>query len=299
MKDNTLYPLVSIISVNYNTDSVTADMLHSLQVVTYPNIEVIVVDNASATDASYLTQLFPHIKFIQNPVNEGFAGGNNRGIEQANGDIILLLNNDTEVAPGFIEPIVALFNSHPDIGIISPKIRYFHAPGIIQYAGGEPINPFTTRGKFIGAGEIDKGQHDTPRQTQLAHGAAMAIHRNVFDTIGMLPEQYFLYYEELDFCAHALRAGYTIWYQPTSVVLHKESMSVGKTSAIKVYYQNRNRLLYIRRNVFGLQGLLARLFFVFISAPAGIVKFLARRQPGFAWQIVRGLGWNLWRKSSD
>jgi hypothetical protein len=297
MGDFKTYPLVSIISVNYNTDTVTAELLRSLRHVSYPNVEIIIVDNASVTDAGCLAKQFPEIKFIQNLKNEGFAGGNNRGIEQSSGQIILLLNNDTEVESRFIEPIVELFSADEQIGIVSSKIRYYNSPGIIQYAGGERINSLTARGKFIGTGEADKGQYDKSHQTYLAHGAAMAIRRSVFDTIGLLPDVYFLYYEELDFCEHAQRAGFTIWYQPQSVVLHKESMSVGKISALKVYYQNRNRLLFIRRNVFGLKGLLSRLFFTFVSVPAGMIKFLLRRKPQFAREIWKGLLWNFGYKA--
>ncbi|TFF34725.1 glycosyltransferase family 2 protein [Mucilaginibacter psychrotolerans] len=287
------FPLVSIITVNYNTDKVTAELLRSLSKITYRNIEIIVVDNASAVDASYLATEFPDIKFIQNKVNQGFAGGNNRGIEVAKGEIIFLLNNDTEVAAGFIEPVVDLFFTSDKIGIISPKIRYFHSPDIIQYAGGDAINPFTARGKFIGSGEKDNGQFNMPIETHLAHGAAMAIHRRVLDKIGLLPEMYFLYYEELDFTEHAQRAGFKVWYQPRSLVLHKESMSVGKMSAIKVYYQNRNRLLFIRRNVFGVKGLISKIFFTLISEPVAILKFLAKGNLAMAGQICKGLAWNM------
>jgi GT2 family glycosyltransferase len=287
------YPLVSIVSVNYNTDRVTAEMLHSLRQVTYPNIEVIVVDNASSVNAGYLAMEFPFTKFIQSLKNLGFAGGSNLGIDAAKGDIILLLNNDTEVAPSFIEPIVALFNDHTEVGIVSPKILYYQSKNIIQYAGGIAINPLTARGKFIGTGEKDAGQYDDPQQTQLAHGAAMAIHRKVFDRIGLLPEDYFLYYEELDFSEHARRAGFTIWYQPASVVWHKESMSVGKASEIKVYYQNRNRLLFIRRNIFGVEGLISRLFFVMVSVPAALLRYAIHGKWHFVGLVWAGLVWNI------
>ena len=293
MENKTVPPLVSIITVNYNTDKVTAELLHSLRLVTYPNLEIIVIDNASITDCSYLAALFPEIVFIQNAVNEGFAGGNNRGIEKASGEIIFLLNNDTEVDAMFIEPAVELFNANAEIGIISPKIKYFFSDNLIQYAGGEPINQFTARGKFIGTGQPDTGQFDIAMQTHLAHGAAMAIHRRVFEKIGLLPEKFFLYYEELDFSEHAQRAGFTIWYQPKSVVLHKESTSVGKLSMIKTYYQHRNRLLFIRRNSFGMKKVISIAFFVFVSTPASLLKYLAAGQTAFASQIWKSLIWNL------
>jgi GT2 family glycosyltransferase len=293
MKMNIESPLVSIISVNYNTDKITAEMLKSLQHITYKNIEIIIVDNASSIDAGYLKDDFPYITFIQNKKNEGFAGGNNRGIEIAKGDIILLLNNDTEVDPDFIEPIAELFATDSSIGIISPKILYYQSKQTIQYAGGTAINAFTARGKFIGTGEKDIAQYNRAHQTHLAHGAAMAVHKKVFDKIGLLPEDYFLYYEELDFSEHAQRAGFTIWYQPRSVVFHKESMSVGKLSTIKVYYQNRNRLLFIRRNIFGLKGLVSRVFFVGVSIPAAVLKNLIRGNWSFAAKIWQGLIWNM------
>ncbi|PWK79350.1 hypothetical protein LX99_01807 [Mucilaginibacter oryzae] len=293
MYSETKFPLVSIITVNYNTDEVTAALLKSLRGVTYPSLEIIVVDNASDSDCAYLKNSFPEILLIKNGCNEGFAGGNNRGIEQAKGDIIFLLNNDTEVDPGFIEPVVKLFMADQSIGIVSPKIHYYHSLGIIQYAGGEPINPFTARGKFIGTGETDNGQYQVPVKTQLGHGAAMAIRRTVFDKVGLLPEKYFLYYEELDFCVQAKNAGFSIWYQPHSLVLHKESMSVGKMSRIKVYYQNRNRLLFIRRNIRGLQGWISRLFFVLISAPLAMLRYIFSYTPRYATEIWKGLIWNL------
>ncbi|AMR30134.1 hypothetical protein A0256_01225 [Mucilaginibacter sp. PAMC 26640] len=285
-------PLVSIITVNYNTSEVTSQLLLSLQWVSYPNIEIIVVDNASITNAAHLAVEFPAIIFIQNNVNEGFAGGNNRGIEAATGEIIFLLNNDTEVAPDFIQPVVELFESNRSIGIISSKIRYYHSPEIIQYAGGTAINPFTARGQFIGSGQKDNGQFDMPMKTHLAHGAAMAIHKKVFDKIGLLPEMYFLYYEELDFTEHAQRAGFEVWYQPKSLVLHKESMSVGRASLLKVYYQNRNRLLFIRRNIFGIKGFISTLFFTVIAMPLAVIKFLFKGQLNMAMQIIKGFCWH-------
>ena len=293
MKSKSTYPLVSIITVNYNTTNVTLQLLQSLQAITYPNVEIIVIDNASVEDVSFFQKKHPEIVFIQNEKNEGFAGGNNRGIKQAKGEIIFLLNNDTEVQKSFIEPVVQLFADNTAIGIVGSKLIYFHSDNTIQYAGGPAINPFTARGRFIGSGEHDNGQYNQATPTHLAHGAAMAIHKKVFDAIGLLPEVYFLYYEELDFCEHAQRAGFSIWYQPQSVVFHKESLSVGKKSPLKVYYQNRNRLLFIRRNIFGIKGIVSRLFFITIAAPLGMAKYSLQGKWQFAGKIWQGLLWNL------
>lgn len=285
-------PLVSIITVNYNTTSVTIELLKSLQQITYTNVEIIVIDNASQENCDAINTHFPAIKFLKNTVNEGFAGGNNRGIEIAKGEIIFLINNDTEVKSDFLEPVVELFNQNSKIGIISSKLIYFDCKDTIQYAGGNPINSLTSRGTFIGTGEKDINQYPNAYKTYLAHGAAMAIHRKVINTIGLLPEMYFLYYEELDFSVHALRAGFEIWFQPLSVVYHKESMSVGKLSGLKVYYRNRSRLLFIRRNIFGFKGLVSKLFYIFIAAPFGIIKFILSGKINYAKMILKGIWWN-------
>ncbi|MDQ3292495.1 MAG: glycosyltransferase family 2 protein, partial [Bacteroidota bacterium] len=240
-------PLVSIISVNYNQARITCEMLASLRQITYPNIEVIVVDNASPTDSpEVIKELYPEVNLIRSTQNLGYAGGNNLGILQAKGKYLFFLNNDTEVEPGFLEPLVEFFEKNPEAGIASPKIKYFDSNDIIQYAGSTGINPWTGRSKTIGQHEPDLGQHNASTVTNLADGAAMMIPMEVIRKVGLMPEIYFLYYEEHDWCEMIKRAGYSCHYIAESAILHKESMSVGKISVLKTYYMNRNRLLFIR-----------------------------------------------------
>lgn len=136
-----------------------------------------------------------------------------------------------------------------NVGLVCPKILYHEEPDIIQYAGFSAINPITGRGRGKGYLEKDEGQYQVAEITQLAHGAAMFIPRKVVKEIGLMAELYFLYYEEMDYCERIKQAGYDIWYEPKSYILHKESMSVGKNSLLKTYYMSRNRWLYLRRNV--------------------------------------------------
>jgi len=134
------HPLVSIITINYDQSRITCELLNSLKGITYPEVEIIVVDNASPTDdPGIIKDSFPEIVFIPSEKNLGFAGGNNLGIRVAKGKYILLLNNDTEVDPGFIEPLVAKLESDPLIGAVSPKIRFHHTPDTIQFAGYSPL----------------------------------------------------------------------------------------------------------------------------------------------------------------
>lgn len=288
------HPLVSIISLNYDHPDITCEMLRSLEKITYPNIEIIVIDNASPNDdPSIIKQKFPEITFIQNKENLGFAGGNNAGIRIAKGKYVLLLNNDTEVDPGFLEPLVAKFESDPKTGAASPKIRFYHAPDTIQFAGFSRINPYTIRSKGYGYKVKDVGQFDLDFVTNFVHGAAMMISMEVIRKVGLMAECYFLYYEELDWATRIKQAGYELWYIHNSLVLHKESMSTGKMSPQKTYYMNRARLIYLRRNVRGFPFLVAILYQLCISIPKNALKFLIKGEPGHFRAYHKAVMWNL------
>ena len=153
-------PLVSIVTVNYDHPDVTCALLGSLKHITYPNIEVIVVDNASPNDdPGIILKMYPDILFIQSKENLGFAGGNNLGIRKAKGKYILLLNNDTEVESEFLEPLVAKLESNSKIGAVSPKIKFFYQPDTIQFSGQAPINPYTFRSYGFGYAEPRRPAH--------------------------------------------------------------------------------------------------------------------------------------------
>jgi GT2 family glycosyltransferase len=285
---------VSIVSINYNQTRVTCELLQSLRKLTYKDVEVILVDNFSPDDPSTtITTSFPEVKYIRSEVNLGFAGGNNLGIKHSTGDYIMFLNNDTEVDPSFLEPLVELFETNPDAGLASSKILYFNSGGVIQYAGSTCINPFTGRNKRIGFMEKDNGQHNSIRQTDLGHGAAMMVPRRVIEKIGTMPEFFFLYYEEVDWCESIKRAGYKIYFVPQSLVYHKESMSVGKNSTLKTYYLTRNRLLFMRRNTTGYVKLFWIIFFIMISLPKNTLQFIVNREINHGKAFWKALFWNV------
>jgi GT2 family glycosyltransferase len=288
------YPLVSLITVNYDHPEVTLELLSTLRKISYPNIEIIVVDNASPKDdPSILKDAYPEINFIQSPVNLGFAGGNNLGIRQTRGKYLFFINNDTEVEPGFLEPLVAKCESDPKIGAVSPKIKFYALPDTIQFCGQAPMNHFTMRSHGIGHGVVDKGQFEADSLTHFVHGAAMMVPRSVIEKVGLMPECYFLYYEELDWCASIKRAGYQLWYVHNSTIFHKESISTGKMSPFKTYYMNRSRLLYLRRNVKGFTFLVALLYQIFVAIPKNLTVFLLKKDKGHFKAYTRMLGWHL------
>ena len=287
-------PLVSIISINYNQAAVTCAMLESLRQLTYPNYEVIVVDNASPTEApDSITKQFPEVHLIRSTVNLGFAGGNNLGIKQAQGEYCLFLNNDTEVAPNLLNKLVAAFEQNKEVGIMSPKLIFYGTDDLIQYAGCKGISPWTGRGHVIGYLEPDQGQYNTSHATSLIHGAAMMVPTPVIRQAGLMPELYFLYYEELDWCEMIKRMGYLSYYEANATVYHKESVSVGQGSVLRTYYMYRNRLLYIRRNSAGLRFWSGFLFFLFVAVPKNSLMYALRRQWPHLRALWRSLGWHL------
>lgn len=277
-------PLVSIITVNYRQAAMTCELLDSIQSNTYKNVEIIVVDNGSQQDFTVEFQKHtPSVKTLISAENLGFAGGNNLGIKEATGDFLFFVNNDTVFTEGLIENLLARFNEKETIGAVSPKIRYHATPNIIQYAGFTEINKLTGRNETIGKDETDNGQHNTARATPYAHGAAMMVKKEALSKAGVMPEQFFLYYEELDWCCRIRQAGFEIWYEPNAVIYHKESASVGKLSPLKVYYQNRNRLLFMKRNTHSLPHLsLFLTYFYTITYPLKSLTWLFRKDfPNF------------------
>ncbi|MEX1238609.1 MAG: glycosyltransferase family 2 protein [Cyclobacteriaceae bacterium] len=289
-----MYPLVTIITINYNQLKLTCELLDSLRKIAYPAVEIIVVDNHSKEDpTSVITEKYPEAKLIVSAENLGFAGGNNLGIKASTGDYILFLNNDTEVHPDFLEPLVSLFESNAKAGAASSKILYHNSGETIQYAGSSSIDPFTGRSKSIGYGEKDNGQHNALRETELAHGAAMMVPRRAIDKVGLMPEFFFLYYEEVDWCESIKKAGYKIYFVPDSKVYHKESMSVGKGSTLKTYYMTRNRVLYMRRNTTGLKKITWILFFLLVSLPKNALMYTLKTDIEHAKAFWRGLFWNV------
>jgi len=288
------YPKVSIITINFNQTEVTCQLLTSLQKVTYPNFEVIIVDNASVKDdPDPISTRFPEFQLVKSPVNLGFAGGNNLGILRSVGSYILLLNNDTEVDPGFLEPLVQRLEADSSIGMIGPKIRFHHSPEIIQFAGYSPMSGITLRQHLTGYRQKDTGQFDEPGETYATHGAAMMVPRRVIEKVGLMAEQYFLYYEEHDWCHRIRKAGFRAWYEPDSLVFHKESISTGKDSPFKTYYLTRNRILFARRNFRGGEKLLSLIYLGLIVTLKDSVTYLVKGQFKWVKSVIKGAIWHL------
>lgn len=286
--------MVSIVTLNWNQTKITCEFLESTRKLNYKNYEILVCDMGSDVDPTGQINAgnYPNTKVLRSEKNLGFTGGNNWGMRQAKGDYIFIVNNDTEVTPELLDVLLEPFAQDPTIGVTCPKIRFFHHPEVIQYAGFNPINLFTGRTTAIGSKEVDKGQRDVSGYTHGAHGCAMMVKREVIEKVGMFPETFFIYYEEWDWSTRIHKAGYKIYYQAKGLIFHKESITMGKQSAIKVYFHTRNRILYMRRNTNILQFLVFITFFMLFTAPKSTLKFALNRQFEHLKSFVKGTVWN-------
>lgn len=288
--------LVSVITVNFEQPAVTEALLASIYSTTNSQlIEIIVVDNGSKYNPVPGWKIkYPDVRFIRSDVNLGFAGGNNLGITQAKGNYLFFVNNDTEFTPGLVDALVKLLDDHDEVGMVSPKIRYFDQPEMLQYMGYTSMNYFTARNTCIGQFEIDNGQYDhLTGQTGYAHGAAMMVRKECIKKAGPMAENFFLYYEELDWCDHIKKAGYEVWLDAAALIYHKESVSVGKKSALKEYFMNRNRILFIRRNAPFAARVLFYIYFILIVSPRNILNYIKEGNNDYIKWLFKAIWWNV------
>jgi len=292
-------PSISIITVNYNQLEVTCELLNSLRKLQFKDYEVFVVDNASTVSPKqHLNSHYPEVQVIESSKNLGFAGGNNLAVRECKGDYIFFVNNDTELIEGCIEQLLAMFDKIPNLGIVSPLICYFPSEenqfkDIIQYAGTTTVSNFTARNTTIGEMELDKGQYTKAEPTAYVHGAAMMIPRSVVEKTGMMAEDYFLYYEELDWCEQIRNAGFKIYVEPNAKIYHKESISVGKMSTLKTYYLNRNRILFMRRHRSPINVFFFSLFLLFFTIPKNVGLHILKGEFAHAKTFLKAVWWNI------
>ena len=278
----------SIITINYNGLADTCALIETIPF--NEDMEVIVVDNASDhQEADTIAERFPQVKVIKSERNVGFAGGNNLGIQAAQGTYLFLVNNDTVFKDFNISALIDRLESSSDIGIVCPKIRFAWDKNPIQFAGYTMLSKVTMRNRSIGYGEDDHGQYETAHPTPYAHGAAMLVKREAIDKVGLMPECYFLYYEEIDWSMMFTRAGYQIWYEPKCTIYHKESQATGQDSSLRTYYITRNRLLFVRRNRRGILRGLSYAYLTAVVAPRDMLRHITKGRFNLAKATYKGL----------
>lgn len=243
-------PKVFVIVVNWNRASDTIECVRSLQDLAYSNFEVVVVDNASVDGSvTALGVEFPDLAVVRNTKNLGYAEGNNVGVRYAlsrDADYVLLLNNDTVVDKDLLHELVRVATSYPGAGLVGPKIYDYGEPTTIWFAGAS-IDWSTGDSPHLGLGEYDAGQFNRVIAVDRLTGCAMMVGREVFERVGLFDPRYFLYYEDVDLCVRAAKAGYKSYCVQTAKVWHKESSSTNANqgSDLHAYYHLRNRLLFL------------------------------------------------------
>ena len=251
------FPPVYICTLNWNQFEHTSECLDSLMCIDYPNYRVIVVDNGSSDgSAAELKRKYPHVDFIENGENLGFAAGNNVGIRYAlkrGADYVFLINNDAVVDPLVLERLVTVAKSDKRTGIVGPAIYCYPESRVFWAAGMEKIVP---KGKIFphyvmrGKGEVDTGQYRQNEDVDMINACALMIKREVVEKIGLLDEKFFAYNEDSDWNERAGAAGYRIVYVPGAMVWHKGSVSLGgEGSPSSWFYTVRNELFFLKKRI--------------------------------------------------
>jgi hypothetical protein len=245
-------PRVLIVILNWNGKRDTLECLASLEKVTYRQFTPIVVDNGSTDDSvPVFRSRFPQVPILETKANLGFAGGNNVGIAWALKkpyEWILLLNNDTIVAPDFLEAFLAAAREKPKAKIFGAKIYRYHDPERIDHLGGF-WNPKIAEFVSHAQNKIEDGfSFEEGEKVDYVCGACLFMHRSVPQAIGLLEPRFFLFWEETDFCCRASRAGFEVWTAPKAKIWHKVSASFTGGKPQMHYFWWRSRLLWIERN---------------------------------------------------
>ena len=249
-----LEPRVSIIIPHWNGIEVLSECLESLEKTTYPNLEIIVVDNASSDGSQDWVSLhYPSIKLIENNTNLGYAGGCNKGAKACTGDYLVFLNNDTIHENNWIETLADFLNLNSEVSAVQPKILNHYEQNKFDYAGGcggwiDILGFPFARGRLFLDQEIDEGQYEKIRPVFWASGTAIMIRKKDFDTLGGFDKTFFAHQEEIDLCWKIHLLGKHVWSIPSAIIYHKNAVTLPMYSRLKQYLNHRNSLLMLLSN---------------------------------------------------
>ncbi len=245
----------AVVILNWNGKKMLERFLPSVTLHSTGDTEVIIADNGSTDDSlAFVREHYPQLRIIELDKNYGFAGGYNRALEQVEADYYVLLNDDVEVTPNWIEPVIAQMEQHPQTAICQPKLLMYDQRDTFEYAGGaggfidKYGYPFC-RGRMFTTLEQDRGQYDDPCPIFWASGAAMFVRSSVWKELGGLDDDFFAHMEEIDFCWRAKNAGYEVEYCPHSVVYHVGGGTLPKSNPHKTYLNFRNNMALLYKNL--------------------------------------------------
>ncbi len=290
------FPTVSVIVVNYNGLSFLKGCFDSLLASAGPDTELLMVDNGSTDESvAFMERHYPRVRIIKSATNLSYSGGNNLGIRHARGQYVVLLNNDTEVTPGWLEPLLDELGSDERIAACQPKVLDMTNRKAFEYAGAaggfmDRLGYPFLRGRIFDTVEEDTGQYQSPVDLFWTSGVAMAIRRDVLDEAGMLDEDFVLHMEEIDLCWRLHLLGYRMRVRTDAVIYHYGGGTLGRERASKMYYNHRNSVFMLLKNYS-----LARLLWVlparFLLDLVLIIKLLLTLDPKRAAVVVGAYLW--------
>lgn len=246
-------PAVTAIVLNWNKATDTLACLRSLDEQTYPNCEALVVDNGSQDGSvARVRRRFPQVTVLELAENLGYAGGNNRGIEYAlrqGCEYVWLLNDDTTVAPDALQALMAEAQASPGVGFFGPMVYMLDDPHRILSAGGVFADRWQPQHR--GIGQLDQGQLAGTSEVDYLSGCALLVSRKAIEALGMLDEDFFAYYEDVDWCYRAKQAGFGVLFVPKARVWHPDTTRRDVNSPLVTYYMSRNHLLFAQKHRLG------------------------------------------------
>jgi GT2 family glycosyltransferase len=298
---------VYIVILTWNQYALTADCLRSLKSIEYQDSRIVVVDNASqdGTVDKLRSEFGDQIDLICSQTNLGYSEGNNVGIRHAlehGAGYVMLLNNDTTVHPGFVAPLLDRFSNGEKIGATTSKILYMYDPSRIWAAGGE-IRWWAGTAGCRGENQVDKGQYDLAEPVDFAQGCCMLCSREALESVGLLDNRFFIYFDDVDWSLRCREAGLQIWYEPASIVWHVAGQAYADQAGsdepkkkrhkpIFHYLHHRNGLWFFRRHGAGLQQIVCLSTFT-LRAALFSGKLILQGRIDEAGGVWRGLkdGW--------
>lgn len=249
---------IAIILINWNSFDTTNDCINSLNLVTDRDFDIIVVDNASIDNSGdQIKELHPHIILLKSLVNAGFTGGNNIGFRYSiahNYEFSLMQNNDTFVEPDYLTPLINYMDEHPNTGVAQPRIFYHHNRNLI-WDGGSYINHFLGHTYTKGVGKASSEIYNFEKEVDWITGCAFFVRNSILKQSGLLAENMFMQWEDVDLSFRIKKLGYNMAYVPSSVIYHIASSSLksqtkGKEGFLNpaAHYRNiRNRIWILKR----------------------------------------------------
>lgn len=268
-------PSVYIIILNYNNPSDTIACVEEAEKIDYENFKIVIVDNYSTDNSdAVIRQKFPHHKFIQTGDNLGYAGGNNIGMKFAKNqgaDYICILNNDVITDPNFLKILLDYLKNNPNVGVVGPRVCEFNEPHLVQSTGAM-IDYHTGRVNILNNGVHEDRIKGNIIPCDYVGGACLLFNSTILDQVGYFPEDYFLFYEETEWCLNIKKKGFEVLCNCDAKVIHKGSASINQISGLSEYFMYRNVVIFMKRNAKLNQRLVFYSYSLLYAFYRGIVK---------------------------